>query len=173
MSNENNKVYIVKQVPYCILLSSTDMIQKESEAQILVLHSNKITFMPDKVTVHYRNGRKHHLGVLSLVLYVQNESGFYCFNPCTTSFLTSQKKRNKSLHFLRVPEIKWSAQIWQRFRYHLVCANQPTETLFFVSFFCKNIDKNKLVKHSCWLVILDYLCKAVRQAPSTCIFAGD
>lgn len=41
---------MAKKVPYCHLLSSTDMVQKESEAQILVMHSNRTTFMPDKVT---------------------------------------------------------------------------------------------------------------------------
>lgn len=45
------------------------MVQKESEAQIIVLHSNNITIMPSKVTVHYRNVRTHHLVSLATMFY--------------------------------------------------------------------------------------------------------
>lgn len=58
----SSHIYTRKQVPYGHLLSSTDMVQKESEAQFLGLHSNKITFMPENVKVHYRNSRKTSSG---------------------------------------------------------------------------------------------------------------
>lgn len=56
------------------------MVQKESEAHIVVLHSTNTTSMPDKETVCYRNGRKHHLGFsFHLVSYMQHEYGFLLF----------------------------------------------------------------------------------------------
>lgn len=68
--NKYSKASIVNH-----LLTSIDMVQKESNAQTLVMHSNRITFMPDKVTVHYRNGRNHVSGLsdsLHLVVYMQH-----------------------------------------------------------------------------------------------------
>lgn len=77
------------------------MIQKESEAQDLVMHSIRITFMPGKVSVPNRNGKKHHMGGLS---YVQHEYGLQYFNLCVPdlSFMTSLKKKTNYMHFISV-----------------------------------------------------------------------
>lgn len=55
------------------------------------MHSIRITFMPDKESVPYRNSKKHHMGDLSisphLVLYVQHEYRLQYVILCATCFI--------------------------------------------------------------------------------------
>lgn len=80
----------------------------ESEAQVFVLHSNKITFIPDKVTVLYRNDG---------LIYFMHMHGFYPFNHGATGLIfhdISERRTQVLCMFLKVwPKVKWSAQICQ------------------------------------------------------------
>lgn len=75
------------------------MVNKGSKAQTLVMHSNRTTFMPDKIRVHYRNSRKKEIiwVAFHLVLHMQHEYEFYSLTlgPQVLSFMTSQKKKKQ------------------------------------------------------------------------------
>lgn len=108
-----------------------------------------------------------------LVLYVQHEYGFYCFKARVSFFffiMTSQRKENKSYACSESParDKMMSSNLANRGFGWLVL--NSLKTLFSMSILCKKEKKwNKVVE----MVLLDYLCRTVRQAPSRCIFAGN
>lgn len=145
------KVYIAKHVSYCHLLSSTDIVKRDSEARSFVLHSNKTTFMPNKVTVHYKNSRKHNLGGL-LSAFIEQHT-HYCFNPSATGLIFHDITDIKKTNYMHVLESLASNQMKclklanTRFRSFLVFAIQSTKHLQCVlKAFTK---KNKPGKKSC------------------------
>lgn len=133
----------VKQVSYCHLLNSTDMVQWiQVQAQGFVLHSNKITFIPDKVTVLYRNDSFIWFTMQHMHVF------FLPIEPWCHRFNLSWHRRKNTSHMYVLKSLAQSKMVCSNlpntsFRCFMVGKIQSTKTSFHCFTFVKTPTKKE------------------------------